>query len=137
MIINEQDLLLLERLFPTEIWRHREIFFHEGMRMEIGPCHRRYVIPESFLESTQRFAGQPSLDKRGNLENYRAGTPFPPSQIHPAEPKAAAKWAWNLEKRYRGAGHAGRFRIVDYPTSIGSIETFEGKFFLPGLAQCK
>ena len=59
--------------FPSEIWRHREIFFHEGMRMEIGPCHRRYVIPDSFQQSTERFAGEPSLDKRGNLEDYRAG----------------------------------------------------------------
>ena len=130
MIINEQDLLMLKRLFPAEIWRHREIFFHEGMRMEIGPCHRRYVIPGFYREATQQFAGEPSIDKKGNLENYRAGVPFPPGQIHPTDDNSAALWAWNLEKRYRGAGHSGRFRVVDYPTSIGSIETFEGNFFL-------
>ena len=130
MVINAQDLLMLKQLFPPEIWRHREIFFHEGMRMLIGPCHRRYVIPEVYKEATRRFAGQPSLDKRGNLENYRAGVPFPPSQIHPTDEDAAARWAWNMEKRYRGAGFSGRFRIVDYPSSMGSIETFEGNFFL-------
>lgn len=130
MIINEQDLLMLEQLFPSEIWRHREIFFHEGMRMEIGPCHRRYLIPDYYVGATQRFAGEASVDKKGNLTGYRAGIPFPPNQIHPDDEDAAIRWAWNMEKRYRGAGHAGRFRIVDYPTSLGNIETYEGDFFL-------
>ena len=130
MIIDEQSLLMLKQLFPMEIWSHREVFFHEGMRMEIGPCHRRYAIPQTYKDATQRFAGQVKLDKKGNLKDYQAGVPFPPAQIHPEDDDAAIRWAWNLEKRYRGAGHSGRFRLVDYPTSLGSVETFEGNFFL-------
>ena len=130
MIINEQDLLMLKQLFPAEIWRHREVFFHEGMRMLIGPCHRRYAIPDSYKTATKQFAGEPSIDKKGNLKNYRAGVPFPPNQIHPGDDDAAVRWAWNLEKRYRGAGHSGRFRIVDYPSSLGNVETSEGTFFM-------
>ena len=45
MVIEIAQLLLLRQLLPAEIWQHREVFFHEGMRMEIGACHRRYPVP--------------------------------------------------------------------------------------------
>jgi hypothetical protein len=130
MKIRAEDLLLLRSLLPPEIWRHREVFFHEGMSMEIGPCHRRYAIPSFYEAATQKFSGQPKLDADGNLESYTAGVPFPPAGIDPKAPDAATKWAWNLENRFRGAGFSGRFRIVDYPTRIGTAQTYEGVFFM-------
>ncbi len=36
MTIDQEKLLVLHRLLPPEIWRHREVFFFEGMRMRVG-----------------------------------------------------------------------------------------------------
>jgi len=130
MILLEDDLLLLRQLIPKEIWGLREIFFHEGMRMVIGPCHRRYAVPKSFREATERHAGQPRIDRKGNLSDYSAGLPFPPDDIDPKAKDAAVRWAFNLQHRYRGAGFRGKFRIVDFPSSLGRAMTYEGEFYL-------
>jgi hypothetical protein len=130
MILVEEDLLLLRQLIPKEIWNLREVFFHEGMRMVIGPCHRRYNVPKSFQEATKRFAGQPQIDRKGNLRDYTAGLPFPPDEIDPEAKDAAVRWAYDLQHRYRGAGFRGKFRIVDFPSSLGRAMKYEGEFYL-------
>lgn len=129
MLLTYQDLLLLGKLLPAEVWRNRDHFFHEGMRMEIGPCHRRYPVAGFYETATKRFAGQARLDERGNLEGYTAGLPFPPDEIDPNADDAALRWAWNLERRYRGAGPSGHFRLVDMPSRIGGIQTYSGDWF--------
>jgi hypothetical protein len=130
MVLDQDDLLVLRQLVPAEIWQHREVFFFEGMQMVIGPCHRRYPVPDFYAEATKRFAGQPRVDDEGNLRGYTAGLPFPPESIDPDAPDAAVRWAWNLATRYRGAGHKARFRLEDQSGRIGAALTFEGEFFL-------
>ncbi len=130
MLVTVQGLMVLRSLLPPEIWNYRESFFHEGMRMEIGPCHRRYPVPLFYASATQTHWDGVELDERGNLRGYVAGLPFPPDTIDPAAEDAAARWAWNLELRYRGAGPLGRFRLVDMPSRIGTTHTYEGSFFL-------
>jgi hypothetical protein len=129
MLLSYNDVLLLTTLLPVEVWRNREQFFHDGMRLEVGPCHRRYAAPEFFDAATRRFAGQARTDKDGNLENHTAGVPFPPDSIDPKAPDAALRWAWNFERRYRGAGQMGSFRLVDMPSEVGGIQTYEGDWF--------
>jgi hypothetical protein len=129
-LLHFADVLLLGSLLPTEVWRNRDAFFYEGMRMEIGPCHRRYAQNEWYDEATKRFAGQAQLDDEGNLKAYTAGLPFPPDSIDPAAEDAALRWAWNMERRFRGAGHVGSFRIVDMPSRMGGVQTYEGSWFL-------
>lgn len=129
MVLGIQDVLALQELLPPEVWSHREAFFFEGMRMEIGPCHRRYPVPVFYGEATLAHWESVRLDDDGNLRGYVAGLPFPTDRIDPAAPDAGARWAWNLEHRYRGAGPAGSFRLTDMPTRIGSVETYEGSFF--------
>ena len=129
MRVDAEGLLALQSLLPREVWRHRERFFFEGMLMEIGPCHRRYSIPAFYRKATEKHAGEASLDEEGNLKNYRAGTPFPQQTIDAEDPMAGARWAWNLEKRFRGAGYAGRFRITDLPSRVGSVMRYRGDFF--------
>ncbi len=129
MVITHEQLLALRRLLPPEVWLHRETFFHEGMKMEIGPCHRVYPVPEFFETATRQFGGQTKLDASGNLVDYVAGLPFPPDGIDTSAKDAGARWAWNLEHRYRGAGGSGSFRLVDFPSRLGSVETYEGSFF--------
>ena len=129
MLLSYFDVLHLGRLLPIEIWRNREAFFHEGMRLEVGPCHRRYPAPEFFVEATRRYAGQARIDDEGNLSKSPAGLPFPPDDIDPKAPDAATRWAWNLARRYRGAGPQGSFRIVDMPSSIGGTQIYEGSWY--------
>jgi len=129
MAIDADQLLMLRRLLPPVIWQHREVFFYEGMRMEIGECHARYPGFAPYRAATERFRGEPRLDEDGNLLNYTAGLPFPADTIDTRDPQAAAKWAWNLEQRYRGAGYRGSFRISEIPARTGSVLTYEGSLF--------
>lgn len=129
LVLGLEDLLLLEELLPEEVWQHREVFFYEGMRLEVGPCHRRYPFPESWTRATEAFADRATVDEEGNLHGYVAGLPFPPDAIDPEDPQAGVRWAWNVEHRHRGAGPVGRFRLIDLPTRVGSPETYLGEFF--------
>ncbi len=129
MVLLEEDLMILRRLIPGELWRSRQVFFHEGMRLEIGPCHRRYAEPAFFGEATTKFTGQSSIDGEGNLRNYTAGLPFPPAKIDLEEESAGAKLAFNLQQRYVGAGFRGKFRLSDFPSRVGSVQVYEGRFY--------
>ncbi len=129
MILRRDDLMALRSFIPRDIWHHREQFFFEGMRLEIGPCHRRYPVPQAFREATERFADAVRLDRDGNLRDYVAGLPFPPERIDLADDDAGIRWAWNLEHRNRGAGHFGSFRLVDLPGRLGGVQVYRGSFF--------
>jgi hypothetical protein len=128
--VDLHDLLRLRELLPPEIWAHREVFFYEGMRLEIGPCFRVYPSPPWFEEATRTFSGKARLDEEGNLRDAVAGLPFPPESIDLAAPDAGARWAWNVELRYRGAGPVGSFRLLDLPSRLGTPETYLGSFFV-------
>ncbi|MBW2316415.1 MAG: DUF1329 domain-containing protein, partial [Deltaproteobacteria bacterium] len=129
MLLDFKDMYSLLHLLPPEIWRNRHVFFHEGMKLNVGPCHRRYAVPSWFTDATQHYAGTAKLDDEGNLESYVAGLPFPPDAIHDEDPSAGLRWAWNHAYRWQGAGPSGNFRITDMPSRLGSIETYIGKFF--------
>ncbi len=128
MIITEDQLLLLRQLIPQEVWSHREAFFHEGMRLVIGPCHRRYPPPPFYLAATEHGAEKVSLEKNSSLKGYAAGIPFPQDDIDPEEAGAGLRWAWNFVYRYRGAGPSGKFRLLDLPSGIGGRQTYRGSF---------
>ena len=128
--ISIDQLLQLQSLFPKEIWNFRDVFFYEGMRMEIGWCHRRYSVAPFYADATTTFAGRARLDAAGNLLDYTAGLPFPPDGIDETAKDAGLRWAWNFEMRYRGAGPVGKFKLVDLPDRFGSPETYLGDFFL-------
>jgi hypothetical protein len=130
MVLLLEDLMVLRQLIPRELWRHRDVFFHEGMRLEIGPCHRRYPVPEFYRLASEKFAGRARVDEDGNLTDYTAGLPFAPDQIDPRAQDAGARWAFNLEQRYIGAGFRGKFRITDFPDRVGRVQVYDGKFFL-------
>ncbi len=129
-LIGVERLLGLQTLFPPEVWSYRDVFFFEGLRMEVGWCHRRYPTAPFYAEATAAFAGKARLDEDGNLIDYVAGLPFPPESFDPAAPDAGLRWAWNFEQRYRGAGPIGRFKILDLPERIGTPHTYLGDFFL-------
>jgi hypothetical protein len=123
------DLLALAELLPPELWRHRETFFYEGMRLEVGGCHRDYPPTAAYQKATEEHAASVRLDEDGNLHGYRAGRPFPADAIDMQAPDAGTRWAWNFELRDRGAGPVGSFRIVDMPDKLGTPQTYLGSFF--------
>jgi len=130
-VVRYENLLAVSSLFPPEVWAQREVFFHEGMRLEVGWCHRRYPTAPFYAEASRSFGDQARLDEHGNLLDYVAGLPFAPEAIDPAAPDAGLRWTWNFEQRYRGAGPIGRFKLVDLPDPrLGTPQTYLGDFFL-------
>jgi hypothetical protein len=123
----------LENYLPDEVWERRDVFFFEGMRMEIGPCHRRYPVSGAFEHATEANAGKASLDEQGNLIGYAgAGLPFRPADIADDAKDAGARWAWNYRYRFVGGGFRGPFRIIHVLKRGRSLERFEGDvFFVP------
>ena len=128
-VLSLGDMLHLQHLLPPELWRNRDTFFYEGMRMEIGGCHRDYPPSPAYQTATAKHAGEAHVDEDGNLRDYKAGRPFPAESIDMKAPDAAVKWAWNFEERDRGAGAVGGFRIFDLPAQIGTPQTYTGTFF--------
>lgn len=132
--ISWERLRALRELLPSEIWRHRDAFFFDGMRLTIGACHRRYAPSRAYAAATRENAGRARLDGAGNLIDHSAGLPFAPESIDASAADAGTRWAWNLERRERGAGPRGSFRILDLPDSRAlasrtAPQQFSGEFF--------
>ncbi|MBW2417309.1 MAG: DUF1329 domain-containing protein [Deltaproteobacteria bacterium] len=123
------QLPLLRDYFPPQLWKERERFFYEGMRLEIGACFADYGSPEFFTQATEHFRGKPHLLEGGGLGDYSAGLPFPSDTIDPKGAQAGLKWAWNHALRYTAAGFRGNFRVSDMVGRIGRAEPFEGEIF--------
>ena len=132
-VITEESAARLAGYLPPELWAHRERFFYDGMRMEIGPCFRDYSPPGFFREATQRGAGQVKLLQDGRIEGYDAGLPFPADTIPPEQPDAALRWAWNWASAYQGAGSYRHYRLSIVNRS-GTAESWEGDAFYALLA---
>ncbi len=128
-VIDHEKAALLKNYLPTEIWNHRDKFFYEGMRLEIGACFRDYSAPAFYREATEKFRGQPQVTEGGGLENYTAGRPFPLDALSPDDPQAGHKWAYDIEFRYQAAGFGGPFRIMDMVGRTHRGEPFEGEIF--------
>jgi len=119
----------LRNFLPPELWAYRERFFHEGMRLEIGACFADYGAPEFYRAASETFRGRARLLPNGGIENYTAGQPFPVLEIAAEDPAAGAKWAWNSEFRYQGAGFWAPFRTVDMVGRNGTGEPFVGEMW--------
>ena len=119
----------LREYLPPFIWEYREKFFFEGMQLVIGNCFNDYSPPFFYRAATAAHAGEPKLTSEGGIVDYRAGMPFPPDRIEPTDPDAGAKWAWNFELRYQGAGFWGDFRTSDMVGRGGKAEPFVGEIF--------
>jgi hypothetical protein len=122
-------LAVLERYIPEFLWTHRDRFFYEGMRLEIGPCFRSYGAPDFFVSATEQGRGKAKLAADGGLTGWTAGLPFHPGEIAPDAPDAGLRWLWNVQSRYQAAGFRGPFRMTDLVGKIGRAEPFEGEIF--------
>ncbi|MDJ0865405.1 MAG: DUF1329 domain-containing protein [Myxococcota bacterium] len=132
------DVTRIEALrdyFPAELWQHRDRFFHEGMRLEIGPCFRDYSPPEFFVRATESHRGTARLLENRGLEGHGGGLPFAPDTVAPEAADAGLRWAWNFAHRYQAAGFQGSFQITDLLGKIGRAEPFRGEIFRVLLAR--
>jgi hypothetical protein len=129
--IKRDEMNRLRNYLPREIWQRRETFFYEGMHIQVGPCHRRYPVPEFFRKATEENRARVRLDEEGNLLGYPGeGLPFSPETIDDVAPDAGWKWAWSYRYRYQGSGFRGKFRIIHLLRRGRKTERFEGDFFL-------
>jgi hypothetical protein len=127
--IHFDRVMALEHYVPPEIWERRDLFFFDGMRLEIGPCYRSYAPPDFFSQASQKHAGGARLLPNGGMVGPPAGLPFPPESIAEGDAQAGQKWAWNAARRYQGAGQFGNIRVT-YSDASGPPAHLVGDYFL-------
>ena len=64
-----------------------------GSELKVVP-YQKIPIPKAYIDATEKYAAQCSLDDKNDLKNWVAGRPFP--KIDPSDPKAAVKIMWNF-----------------------------------------
>ncbi len=128
-VFDVEQIEILRAFIPPALWEHREKFFFEGMRLEIGACFRDYSPPPFFQTATEQFRGRAKLLDNDGLEDFIAGLPFHPDDIAPGDPRAGTRFAWNVAHRYQAGGLYGKFRITDMVGRTGRAEPFEGEIF--------
>jgi hypothetical protein len=93
-----EDLPKIQSYIPEPFWENREYFFHEGMKLEIGPFYADFGPTEERKALTAQYGGQARIGRDGSLENYTLGQPFP--EIDPEDPLAGVKHAWNMDYKH-------------------------------------
>ena len=66
-----------------------------GSELKIVP-YAKIPIPKAYIQATEKYSGQCTLDERNDLKNWVAGRPFP--VVDPDDPKAAVKIMWNFNR---------------------------------------
>ena len=65
-----------------------------------------YLMHQSYIDTTERFKGQPSIGTDGSVENYMAGQPFSEEQIAAADPSTGGYMlAWDQIHRWQYYGY--------------------------------
>jgi hypothetical protein len=66
-----------------------------GSELTIVP-YQNIPKPRAYVEATEKYSGQATLDEKNDLKNWVAGRPFP--NVDPSDPKAAVKIMWNFNR---------------------------------------
>ncbi len=72
------------------------LLVQQGMTMKITPS-THLVWPPPYQAATEQYSSQVRLSTGGDLNNYKAGLPFPLVDVN--DPQAADKIVWNFEFR--------------------------------------
>jgi hypothetical protein len=95
-IISFENVDRLRPYLPKQFWDNRDMFFYEGMELEIGPTQFNYSPSAEFDAATERFRDGPRIGPDGSLENFIAGRPFPDASDCKGDPQAGVKIMWNF-----------------------------------------
>ncbi len=98
-VIDMNNLDKIRRYLPTEFWKHREFFFHEGMKLTIGEFYVDYSPSDARKALTEEYAGQARIGPDDSLENYTLGRPFREIDFE-NDPQAGTKLAWNTDYKH-------------------------------------
>jgi hypothetical protein len=63
---------------------------------------RTNIQSDAYRELTEKYKGQCKIAPDDAIQNYKGGRPFPDLHLHPDDPQAAIKAAWNLEYKHTG-----------------------------------
>jgi hypothetical protein len=109
-VIRYHEIEKLQDFLPREFWEHRNFFFYEGMKIDIGPTQADYAPAAEYVAATERFRGQARIGPDDSLVNYTAGQPFPMDEIDClGDPQSGAKIIWNFDYQWRGDGARADF----------------------------
>jgi hypothetical protein len=97
-VITFEQTDKLRPFLPEPFWDNRDFFFHEGMRLEIGPTQRDYSSSPEFRSATEFYRGQARIGPDNSLENWTAGRPFPIDESDClGDPQAGVKIMWDFQ----------------------------------------
>lgn len=112
-VVEIGDVKRLEPWLPKPFWAHRRLYFHDGMRMVIGPARRDYAPAAVYREATERHRGEARIGPDDTLVGYTAGQPFPVDALDcTGDPRAGTKLIWNFTYRWQGFGAQATFRYT-------------------------
>ena len=66
-----------------------------GSELNIVP-YAKVPVGKAYLEATEKYSGQASVNDKSDLVNWVAGRPFP--KIDESDPQAAVKVMWNFNQ---------------------------------------
>ena len=70
---------------------------NNGMELKIVP-YKFIPLPKAYVEATEKYSAQVTLDENGVVSDWVAGRPFP--NIDPNDPFAAQKIMWNFQNTH-------------------------------------
>ncbi len=115
-VLDQSNAALAKDLLPPEILRHYEAgqYRNKIVSYPIGQAHWE----KSFLEATEKNAGQLTVDEHGSIvysstgkqPEYFYGIPFP--TINPDDPNAGVKIVWNQFLAYWAGGSSFNSTLV-------------------------
>lgn len=112
-VISRAQAEKLQEWFPAPFWAYRHFFFHDEMKMTIGPAQRDYSPAPVYQRATEKNRGQAKIGTDGSLDEYHSGQPFSSDTIQcQKDSEAGAKWIWNYIYRWQGAGLNTTFRYT-------------------------
>ena len=115
-------------LLPPEVWRNREQFFHDGMRIEVGPATGATRAPSSYRRPPSVSRQARELDARGQPHGQRRGAALPARLDRPEGARRRA--ALGVERRapLSRRGPSGKLPHRRHAAAAGSRP--EGDWFL-------
>ncbi len=123
-VITFDKLDALKNYIPEPFWEFRDMFFFEGMQLEIGEFYKDYPVSEGRVAANAKYRGQPQLGRDHSLLNFTMGRPFP--EIDPADPNAGAMHAWNHRYKHDALEGRANFKFTYWDNGERLPLGFEG-----------